>query len=112
MAGILFGKTPFFKADDDFEMVAVIARALGREDLDSYLKKYGIELPEPMLKGLPVTGRRKDFGAIKGLKGKPVPPEAVDLINRCLQYDHMTRISADEALDHDYFRPIRQELGE
>jgi casein kinase II subunit alpha len=112
MAGILFGKTRFFKADNDFDMVAIIAETLGREDLDLYLEKYGIELPEQMLKGLPVSGCRMDFGTIKGPKGRPVPPEAVDLIDRCLQYDHMTRISADEALRHDYFRPVRQELGE
>jgi casein kinase II subunit alpha len=112
MAGIIFGKTPFFRGDDDFDMVATIAKVLGRDDLDSYLERYGIELPEQMLKGLPNSGRRKDLGTIKGTKGKLVSPEAIDLIERCLQYDHMTRISADEALCHDYFRPVRQELGE
>jgi casein kinase II subunit alpha len=112
MAGILFGKTPFFKADDDFEMVAVITEMLGREELNRYLKVYGIELPEEMLRRLPTSGRRKDFATIRPIRGELVSPAALNLIERCLMYDHMTRISADQALRHKYFRHIRQELGE
>jgi casein kinase II subunit alpha len=101
MAGIVFGKTPFFKADDDFEMSAVIAGILGREDLDLYLEKYGIELPEEILRRLPTSGRRKEFAAIRPTRGKVVSPAAIDLIERYLQSDHMTLISTDEALSHE-----------
>lgn len=33
--------------------------------------------------------------------------EAFDLLDKCLQYDHMDRITAEEALLHPYFNPVR-----
>jgi len=30
-------------------------------------------------------------------------PEALDLIDRCIRYDHTERITAAEALEHPYF---------
>jgi casein kinase II subunit alpha len=114
MAGIIFNKTPFFRGNDDFDMVAKIASVLGRSDLDAYLQRYGIDIPEQMAKDLPKGKVRKDFMsfAAKGDKNKLCSVEAVDLLNRCLRYDHMERISADEALKHPYFREVRIAHGE
>jgi casein kinase II subunit alpha len=111
MAGIIFNRNPFFRGSDDFDMVAKIAQVLGRGDLDIYLVKYGIEIPDMMARGLAkVSQKRKDLGQL--FKGKLVTPDAIDLLDRCLRYDHMTRISADEALQHPYFGRIREDLHE
>jgi casein kinase II subunit alpha len=111
MAGIIFNRNPFFKGNDDFDMVAKIAQVLGKADLEAYLTKYGIQIPEGMQKGLvKVSSKRKNLGVV--FKGRLVTPDAIDLLDQCLRYDHMTRISADEALQHPYFRQIRKELGE
>jgi casein kinase II subunit alpha len=115
MAGIIFNRTPFFRGNDDFDMVAKIATVLGRADLDAYLKKYAIDIPEAMAKDLPKRKARMDFASLrqKGDKDRGlITPAAVDLLNRCLRYDHMERISADEALQHEYFRDMRVLLGD
>ena len=38
-------------------------------------------------------------------------PDAVDLVDRLLRYDHQERLTAREAMAHPYFAPIRAELG-
>ena len=35
-------------------------------------------------------------------------PEAIDLISKCLRFDHTERITAAEALKHPYFDPVRE----
>lgn len=36
-------------------------------------------------------------------------PEAFDLLDRLLKYDHHERITCAEALQHDFFAPIRNQ---
>jgi casein kinase II subunit alpha len=111
MGAILINRNPLFRGNDDFDMVAKIAHVLGRADLDAYLAKYGIEIPEPMARGLAKAPRaRKDFAQL--FKGRLATPDAVDLVDLCLRYDHMARITADEALEHPYFAPIRRDFHE
>lgn len=108
MLGIIFGKTPYFRGSDDYDMVSKIVGLLGRNDFDAYVKKYGIQLPEALIRSLPKNPNRKDLHTIasKAPRGL-INNESIDLIDRCLRYDHMERISAEEALKHPYFDSIR-----
>ena len=38
-----------------------------------------------------------------------VSPEALDLLDKLLRYDHAERLTAREAMDHPYFYPIVKE---
>ena len=35
-------------------------------------------------------------------------PEALDFLSKCLRYDHQERVTAKEAMSHDYFKPVRE----
>ncbi len=44
MAGMIFGKEPFFKGADNYDQLDQIARVLGTEELYQYINKYNIQL--------------------------------------------------------------------
>jgi casein kinase II subunit alpha len=107
MAAMVFRQMPFFAGRDDMDMISKIAEVLGRDGLLAYLNKYGIPA-EPIMKqviGRPrarpwrsfVTDRVRDLAT----------PAALDLIDKCVRYDHMERITAAEALEHPYFARVR-----
>lgn len=106
LLGALFNKTPFFKGVDDYDMVHKIVGLLGRRDFDAYLKKYGITIPDTLKKKLPSNQERFNFRAVPD-SDRHVPPEALDLVDKCLRYDHQERITAADALNHRYFDPVR-----
>jgi casein kinase II subunit alpha len=35
-------------------------------------------------------------------------PEAIDFLDKLLRYDHQTRLTAKEAMNHPYFYPVRE----
>lgn len=107
MLGIIFGKTPFFRGIDDYDMAAKIVGLLGREDFDKYIDKYGIDPPKVLLESLPVSPNRRDLHTIQPKGRHLLSDEAIDLVDRCLRYDHTERITAEEALLHPYFDPVR-----
>lgn len=113
MAGIMFDRMPFFRGVSDFDMVKKIITVLGRGDFDRYLKTYGIVLPGELESGLVTKSKpRKKSWSIyipKGPKAALCPDSAIDLLSRCLRFDHMERLTADEALQHEYFDPVRHD---
>lgn len=36
-----------------------------------------------------------------------VTEEAIDLLSKMLKYDHAERVTPKEAMDHPYFKPVR-----
>jgi casein kinase II subunit alpha len=107
MAGIIFMRMPFFRGNDDMDMISKIAAVLGKDALEAYMKKYGIP-SEPLLAN--VIGRRKpqDWRSFVSDENRHLAtPDAIDLIDKCIRYDHMDRITAHEALEHPYFDPVR-----
>ncbi|OHS98445.1 CMGC family protein kinase [Tritrichomonas foetus] len=109
MAGIIFHKMPFFKGNDDFDMVNKITAVLGTDDFYDYLEKYGIDIPSKMEKQISKSRGKKWSSFINKLNEELATPEAIDLISKCLRYDHMERITAEEALNHPYFDDVRNE---
>ena len=39
-------------------------------------------------------------------------PDCVDLISKMLEFDHSDRITASEAMEHPYFKPIKERFDE
>jgi casein kinase II subunit alpha len=105
MAGIIFQKSPFFRGTDDFDMVRRITAVLGTDGFEKYIKKYGIQMPAD-LQLAKSKGKKWTTYIKEGIRF--ASPEAIDLIAQCLRYDHMERITADQALEHPYFDDVRE----
>ena len=106
MAGIIFHRMPFFKGSDDFDMVAKITNVLGYDQFSKYLAKYGIELPPDMQKHITQSKEKPWESFIQKGFEQLASSDAIDLISQCIRFDHMERITAEEALQHRYFREV------
>jgi len=106
-AGMIFRKEPFFYGHDNYDQLVKIARTLGTEDLYKYLGKYGLELdPEfQVLIGSHVPKPWKKF--ISQDNERLVTEDAIDFLDKLLRYDHMDRLTTQEALKHPYFDSVR-----
>jgi len=106
-AGMIFHKEPFFHGRDNQDQLAKIAKVLGTADLFTYLDKYGLTL-DPHFQQLLGTHARKPLKRFATPENKHVAtPEALDLLDKLLRYDHQERPTAREAMDHPYFNPVR-----
>lgn len=107
MAGIIFKRMPFFKGNDDFDMVAKITNVLGTDLFTQYLKKYQIDLPPEMEKMITKSKGRDWKSFVNKSCAQLATDDAIDLISKCIRYDHTERITAEEALKHPYFDDVR-----
>jgi len=106
-AGIIFKKEPFFQGNDNNDQLVKIAKVLGTDDLYKYIEKYNIAL-DPVYNNL-----------IDHFPKKPYPKfitndnmhlchqSALDLLSNMLVYDHAERVLPKEALQHEYFKEVR-----
>ncbi|GLU13458.1 hypothetical protein SLE2022_300940 [Rubroshorea leprosula] len=106
-AGMIFRKEPFFYGHDNYDQLVKIAKVLGTDELYAYLNKYRIEL-DPNLAALVGRHSRKPWSKFINVDNQYLAvPEAVDFLDKLLQYDHQERLTAKEAMAHPYFYPIR-----
>ncbi|CAL4936116.1 unnamed protein product [Urochloa decumbens] len=83
------------------------AMVLGTEDLYNYLEKYGLQL-DPQLERLVGRHNRKPWSKFVNARNRHlVSPEAIDLVDKLLRYDHQERPTAKETMAHPYFNPVR-----
>jgi len=107
MAGIVFKKNPFFRGSDDIDMISKIGAVLGGEDLKIYVDKYGLPLPDSLSKNVYKLKPKPLESFINSENRHLATKDAIDLIYRCLRYDHTERITANEALNHPFFNSVR-----
>ncbi|EPZ32712.1 Pkinase-domain-containing protein [Rozella allomycis CSF55] len=111
LAALIFRKEPFFHGSDNYDQLVKITHVLGTDDLYEYLDKYGIELDEHY------DGCIKDCPRVPWVKFiKPetvhlATDEAIDLLDKLLVYDHQARLTAMEAMEHPFFRQVKQTLS-
>jgi len=107
-AGMIFMKEPFFAGSDNYDQLVKIAKVLGTADLVKYLEKYDLTL-DPHFDGLLGNYARKTWRKFLNQKNKHLcSEEALDLLDKLLQYDHQLRPTAAEAMAHAYFDPVRR----
>lgn len=112
LAGIIFRREPFFYGRDNYDQLVKIAKVLGTDELHAYLAKYKLEL-DPQLDALVGKHTRKPWSKFITSDNKHlVTQEAVDFVEKLLQYDHQARPTAKEAMAHPYFDPVRAECEE
>jgi len=81
---------------------------LGTEELDDYLDKYQIKL-DPSFRASVGNHPKKPWKFwVKSKNKKVAVPEALDFLDKLFRYDHQERLTAQEAMDHPYFDPVRK----
>ncbi|KAL5209761.1 hypothetical protein ABZP36_005384 [Zizania latifolia] len=106
-AAMIFRVDPFFSGQDNYDQLVKITEVLGTEDFYSYLEKYGLQL-DPQLERLVGRHNRKPWLMFVNSGNKHLAsPEAIDLVDRLLRYDHQERPTAKEIMAHPYFNPVR-----
>ncbi|XP_031657272.1 casein kinase II subunit alpha'-like isoform X5 [Oncorhynchus kisutch] len=109
LASMIFQKEPFFHGQDNYDQLVRIAKVLGTDELFGYLRKYHIEL-DPRFKDLLGQQTRKRWEQFVQTENQHlVSPEALDLLDKLLRYDHQQRLTATEAMEHPYFYPVLKE---
>uniref|UniRef100_A0A8C2FSX3 non-specific serine/threonine protein kinase n=2 Tax=Cyprinus carpio TaxID=7962 RepID=A0A8C2FSX3_CYPCA len=109
LASMIFQKEPFFHGQDNYDQLVRIAKVLGTDELFGYLRKYHIEL-DPRFKDLLGQQTRKRWEQFVQTENQHlVSPEALDLLDKLLRYDHQQRLTATEAMEHPYFYPVMKE---
>ena len=107
IAGVIFQREPFFKGVDNNDQLIKIVKVLGTDSLFDYLKKYGLKLDPSIDISLGRTAKKPWNKFIDDSNKKySYNSDAIDLIDKCLQYDMENRITAQEALNHDFFKGI------
>jgi casein kinase II subunit alpha len=85
-----------------------IVQVLGTDSFFQYLKKYNLVLAshyDMLKKSHYPTVPWKSFITMENRH--LANPEAIDLLDHLLRYDHQERLTAKEAMQHVYFNPVR-----
>ncbi|VDL85761.1 unnamed protein product [Schistocephalus solidus] len=110
-ASMIFKKEPFFHGHDNYDQLVRIAKVLGTDELFEYINKYGIHL-DPRFNDILGRHCRKRWERFMCADCQHlVSPEAIDLLDKLLRYDHQDRLTAREAMEHPYFFPVVEEHG-
>lgn len=104
IALIVLKKEPFFRGDSNNDQLVKIAKVLGTDDLHRVMKKYGLTLSsdyDDILGEYP----RKPWSLFINDNNSALSsnPNAIDLIDKLLRYDHQERLTAKEAMAHPFF---------
>lgn len=112
MGSIIFQREPMFRGRDNTDQLIQIIKILGSNDFTDYITKYKIELGVEF-DGLIGVRTKKPFSKFVNETNHRLIDEAgLDLLSQLLKYDHVTRITAQEALKHPYFDRVRDEINE
>ncbi|PIG88157.1 valyl-tRNA synthetase [Aspergillus arachidicola] len=109
-ASMIFRKEPFFHGNSNSDQLVKIAKVLGTEELFEYLDKYEIELDPQYDEILSRFPRKTWHSFVNAENQRFVSDEAIDFLDKLLRYDHAERLTAQEAMAHPYFDPVRPEV--
>jgi len=107
-AGMIFHREPFFHGHDNHDQLVKIVKVLGSEELFEYLSTYEIELDPHFDNLLGKHQRRPWHKFVNNENEHLVTPEALDLLSNLLKFDHQQRLTAQEAMEHKFFQPVRE----
>jgi len=107
-AGMIFMMHPFFHGRDNNDQLVKIAKVLGTDEMHTYLDKYNLKLDAEFDGLMGPFPRKKWQKFITDENRHLVSEEAIDLLDKLLQYDPQKRLVAREAMAHAYFDPVRK----
>ncbi|CDR96782.1 casein kinase II, alpha chain (CK II), putative [Babesia bigemina] len=109
LAGMIFKKEPFFYGHDNYDQLVKIAKVLGTDDLHAYFEKYGLKMA-PVYEEILGTYPRKPWSKFINAENQHLcVPEAIDLLDKMLVYDHTMRITPKDAMLHPFFKGVAEE---
>jgi len=109
LASMMFRKEHFFRGSDNADQLLKILKVLGTEEFDKYMETYDIEMEtdsDALLRSYPKQSWQR---FVNSENSQFVSPDAVDLLEKLLRYDHQERLTAREAQAHTYFNTVRLE---
>lgn len=108
VASMFFRKEPFFHGHDNYDQLVKIAKVLGTDDLFEYIQQYNMTL-DPRYDDLLGRHVRKPWSRfVTSDVQHLITEEGLDFLDKLLVYDHMQRLTAQEAMDHAFFAPVRE----
>jgi casein kinase II subunit alpha len=130
MAGLLLRREPFFRGKDNVDQLGKILSVLGTDDLLLFLLKYKVQVTPHVEKEIikyhalqkqqrnernsqsVVMEHSKELALLDCRAADcPIPcRQAMDLLLRLLVYDHCDRWTAQQAMTHPYFDPVRHRV--
>ena len=99
-AGMIFQKEPFFQGKDNYDQLVKIAKVLGTDELLAYVDKYNDILGQ--------HSKKPWHKFVNTQNEHLVSEEALDMLAKMLKYDHAERITPKDAMDHPYFKPVKE----
>ncbi|XP_014255420.1 casein kinase II subunit alpha-like isoform X2 [Cimex lectularius] len=108
LASMIFRKEPFFHGHDNYDQLVRIAKVLGTEELFEYLDKYHIVLDPRFTDILGRHSKKRWERFVHNENQHLVSPEALDFLDKLLRYDHYERLTAKQAMEHQYFGALRE----
>eukprot|EP01130_Rhizamoeba_saxonica_P000923 TRINITY_DN10807_c0_g1_i1.p1 TRINITY_DN10807_c0_g1~~TRINITY_DN10807_c0_g1_i1.p1 ORF type:complete len:364 (-),score=49.22 TRINITY_DN10807_c0_g1_i1:65-1126(-) len=106
LAGIIFRREPFFRGNDNRDQLVKIARVLGTDEMELWLDKYGIQLDPAFRQMIGKHPKRPYTKFITSENARIANPEAIDFVDKLLKYDGQERLTAREAMEHEYIQLI------
>ncbi|KAK4050883.1 Casein kinase II subunit alpha [Microbotryomycetes sp. JL201] len=104
-ASMIFRKEPFFHGHDNYDQLVKITKVLGTDELYAYLEKYNIDLSSVRANRY---AKKPWSRFITSENQRYISNEAIDFLDKLLRYDHQERLTAEEAMGHAYFAPVRE----
>eukprot|EP01114_Cavostelium_apophysatum_P007126 TRINITY_DN1887_c0_g1_i1.p1 TRINITY_DN1887_c0_g1~~TRINITY_DN1887_c0_g1_i1.p1 ORF type:complete len:346 (-),score=101.36 TRINITY_DN1887_c0_g1_i1:903-1940(-) len=108
MCAMIFQKEPFFNGSDNQHQLEKIAKVLGTEDLYAYLHKYSLKMDSQYQALVGKHSRKPLSQFINDTNRHVAVPQALDFVEKLLRYDGYERLTAQEAMSHPYFDPVRK----
>ncbi|GAA5980008.1 hypothetical protein JCM11641_008261 [Rhodosporidiobolus odoratus] len=105
---MILRKDPLFHGHDNYDQLVKIVKVLGTDDFYAYIDKYHIDLDPEYDELIGKHSRKPWTRFVTSENQRYISNEAISLLDALLQYDHMARPTAKEAMAHPYFDAVRQ----
>lgn len=108
----ILGRRIFLASKKSEENLLDVAKFLGTEGLWKLVEKYNLK-KQYIKKALQVDGKWLQFQSrnldefVTPENSRLCTKEALDLLSQIFVWDKNARISAEEAMNHEYFDPVR-----